>query len=157
MSNQCCCFVHKSYVEIHYLAHRTYTAVIHDFSHGLVGHRTRENFADFEVPYVIAYYAVDFIKAPKQTNYWRNRILKVAKDYSSDYTFAISNDKIFKGEMNQYGWGYAGEKPVIAAVDKDNRKFKMTAEFSLVLRRGNYQCVQNQISFFLKFTNVSHA
>lgn len=35
------------------------------FRHGLVGHRTRENQDEFKAPYVIAYYAVDYVKNPK--------------------------------------------------------------------------------------------
>lgn len=38
-----------------------------DFSHGLVGHRTRETIRDFENPLVVAYYAVDYAKNAKGT------------------------------------------------------------------------------------------
>lgn len=50
---------------------------INFYSHGLVGHRKSDNKAEFENPLVVAYYAVDYTKNPKGTNYWRNRILKV--------------------------------------------------------------------------------
>lgn len=81
---------------------------------------------------MIAYYAVDYIKNPKGTNYWRNRILKVAKDYSGDFVFAISSKDDFQHELNDYGYDYTGDKPVVLARDKDNQKFILTSEFSLV-------------------------
>lgn len=45
--------------------------------HGLVGHRRTDNQNEFKQPLVIAYFAVDYVKNAKGTNYWRNRILKV--------------------------------------------------------------------------------
>ena len=45
--------------------------------HGLVGHRTSANVANFKNPLLTVYYNVDYIKDPKGSNYWRNRILKV--------------------------------------------------------------------------------
>lgn len=47
-------------------------------SHGLVGHRKSDNRQEFENPLIVAYYAVDYVKNPKGTNYWRNRILSVS-------------------------------------------------------------------------------
>lgn len=100
-------------------------------SHGLVGHRETGNVRDFEHPNVIVYYAVDFVNNAKQTNYWRNRILQVAKD-NADYKFAISSGDDFRQELEKFGSPYLGEKPLVTANDKDQRKYKMTAEFSLV-------------------------
>lgn len=102
------------------------------FSHGLVGLRTRDTAADFKNPFVIAYYSVDYTKNPKGTNYWRNRILKVAKDYSGPYRFAISNKDEFQHELNEYGYDYTGDKPVVLARDELNQKFIMKDDFSLV-------------------------
>lgn len=98
--------------------------------HGLVGHRTRDNAAEFKPPFVIAYYAVDYAKNPKGTNYWRNRILKVAKPYTGAYTFAISSKDDFQHELNEYGYDYTGDKPVVLARDERNQKFIMKDEFS---------------------------
>ena len=47
-----------------------------------MGHRTFDNTNEFSDPLVIAYYDVDYVKNVKGTNYWRNRIMKVAKDFS---------------------------------------------------------------------------
>lgn len=47
------------------------------YSHGLVGHRTQDTAEEFVPPLVVAYFNVDYVKNPKGTNYWRNRVLKV--------------------------------------------------------------------------------
>lgn len=101
------------------------------FSHGLVGHRKTDNLLDFGHPNVIVYYAVDYVNNVKKTNYWRNRILQVAKD-NSDYKFAISSSDEFRLALERFGNGYIGDKPLVTAHDKDGKIFKMNAEFSLV-------------------------
>lgn len=100
-------------------------------SHGLVGHRMTDNVEDFGYPNVIVYYEVDYVRNVKKTNYWRNRILQVAKD-NNDYKFAISSSQDFRLELEEFTNGNIGEKPIVIARDKDNRKFKMITEFSLV-------------------------
>lgn len=52
-------------------------------SHGLCGHRTSANTAQFKTPLVVAYYDVDYVKNAKGTNYWRNRFVIVG-DLPSD-------------------------------------------------------------------------
>jgi protein disulfide isomerase family A protein 3 len=64
--------------------------------HGLVGHRTTSNSGDFKEPLVVAYFAVDYVKNAKGTNYWRNRILKVAKAFEGKLNFGISNANDFQ-------------------------------------------------------------
>jgi hypothetical protein len=39
------------------------------------------------------------------TNYWRNRILKVAKEHP-DFSYAVSNKDDFQHEMSEYGLDY---------------------------------------------------
>lgn len=83
---------------------------------------------------------MDYAKNPKGTNYWRNRILKVAKDYTGEYKFAISCKFFFfymlnlycqlatiyqstliiakddfQHELNEYGLDFVGDKPVVLA------------------------------------------
>ncbi|XP_012062004.1 PREDICTED: protein disulfide-isomerase A3 [Atta cephalotes] len=99
--------------------------------YGIVGVRTRDNAQDFKNPLVIAYYNVDYVKNAKGTNYWRNRILKVAKDFPA-YSFAISSKDDFQHELNDFGIDYAkGDKPVILARDDKNQKFVLKDEFSV--------------------------
>merc|ERR550517_2119342 len=52
---------------------------IADNKHGICGHRTSDNGKEFKEPLVVAYYGVDYTKNVKGTNYWRNRVLKVAR------------------------------------------------------------------------------
>jgi protein disulfide isomerase family A protein 3 len=92
--------------------------------HGLCGVRTTDNVADFKNPLVTAYYAVDYLKNVKGTNYWRNRVMKVATDFS-EYNFAVANKDDFQGELSDLGFDYvSGDKPpVIAAKDAAGLKY----------------------------------
>ncbi|KAG6797316.1 protein disulfide-isomerase A3 [Apis mellifera caucasica] len=98
---------------------------------GIAGVRTRDNTAEFKNPLVVAYYAVDYIKNSKGTNYWRNRIIKVAKDFPN-LNFAISSKDDFQHELNDFGIDFVkGDKPVILARNINNQKFVMKDEFSV--------------------------
>lgn len=102
-------------------------------SHGLVGHRTKGNAADYSKPTVIVYYNVDYVRDPKGTNYVRNRILKVAKKLSDEkihVRFAVSNADEFRQELTQYGIPNVkkGAKYVLASGPKDE-KYHMSNEF----------------------------
>lgn len=101
------------------------------FRYGLVGQRKKDNLDDFRHPNVIVYYTIDYVNNAKQTNYYKNRILQVAKD-NKDYKFAISHDEDFRVELEKFGQTYLGEEPLVTAHDKDGRKYKMDSEFSLV-------------------------
>jgi len=104
---------------------------ISDNLHGLCGHRTTDNAKEFKMPLVVAYYNVDYAKNTKGTNYWRNRVLKVGKEFSS-FNFAISNKDDFMSELSEYGFDHtSGDKPVVAARDAKGLKYKMTAEFDM--------------------------
>lgn len=98
----------------------------------MAGLRTRDSSKDFNNPLVIAYYTVDYQKNPKGTNYWRNRVLKVAKEWAGKINFAISSKDDFQHELNEYGYDYVGDKPLILARDAQNQKFIMKDEFSWV-------------------------
>lgn len=105
---------------------------IKDNYHGLVGHRTQDTSGDFQSPYVIAYYNVDYAKNPKGTNYWRNRILKVSQDYKEDFTFAVANHNDFAHETEEFGMTYvSGDKPVVCAKDINGLKYVMKGDFSV--------------------------
>merc|ERR1711872_45340 len=85
-----------------------------------------DNAADFKNPLVTAYYAVDYVKNAKGTNYWRNRVMKVAADFSG-LNFAVANKDDFQGELSDLGFEYvAGDKPpVVAAKDASGLKYRM--------------------------------
>lgn len=102
--------------------------------HGLVGHRTGDNARDFKMPLVVAYYDVDYVKNVKGTNYWRNRVMKIAKG-NTDVNFAVSNKEDFLSELNEYGMDTPStpdqKAPLVAARDAQGQKFVMTEEFSV--------------------------
>merc|ERR1712198_36819 len=107
-------------------------AFVKENFHGLVGHRTQDTAADFKPPVVVAYYNVDYVKNAKGTNYWRNRVLKVAQDFASDFKFAVANKDDFQHELNEFGVDYVkGDKPVICARDAKSLKFVMAEDFSM--------------------------
>lgn len=98
---------------------------------GLVGVRTQDNAKEFKQPVVIAYFAVDYKKNPKGTNYWRNRILKVAEQFK-DFSFAISSKDEFQYEMNEYGIDFVpSDKPIVTAKNAKGQKFIAQGEFSV--------------------------
>lgn len=106
-------------------------AFIKENYHGLVGVRQKENIQDFINPIVVAYYDVDYVKNSKGTNYWRNRVLKVAKEMS-EINFAISDKDDFVHELNEFGIDFSkGDKPVVAGRDVDGNKYVMKSEFSI--------------------------
>lgn len=100
--------------------------------HGLVGHRSVDNAAQFKQPLVVAYYGVDYVKNTKGTNYWRNRILKVAQSFLDEFNFAISNKDDFQQELNEYGLEYINDdKPRVAVRNAKGTKFVMKDAFSV--------------------------
>lgn len=113
--------------------------------HGLTGHRTHDNHDDFKAPLVIVYYDVDYVKNVKGTNYWRNRVMKVAQNYKDKLTFAVSNKDKFSAEVEDFGLKPSGDKPVVAAKNEAGQKFNMKEEFS----------VENFESFVKKFLDGS--
>lgn len=99
----------------------------------LVGHRTLRNLNEFKSPLVIVYYDVDYLRNTKGTNYWRNRIVKVAKRFADEgrnVTFAISNANEMKPELASYALK-SDKLPVAAARDAADQKFRMDEEFSI--------------------------
>jgi len=101
--------------------------------HGICGHRTQDNSGDFMgKDLVTAYYNVDYEKNPKGTNYWRNRVMKVGKEYT-DLAFAVANVHDMGRELSEYGMDNPGsdDKPVVAIRTSKGTKYLMSAEFSM--------------------------
>ncbi|XP_066158872.1 protein disulfide-isomerase A3 [Euwallacea fornicatus] len=112
------------------------TADLNDFVtknfHGLVGVRKTDNQREFNKPLVIVYYGVDYVKNPKGTNYWRNRVLKVAKGFEGKVNFAIAANDEFTHELNEFGIEFAqSDKPRVAARDSNDKKYVLREEFSV--------------------------
>jgi protein disulfide isomerase family A protein 3 len=102
--------------------------------HGLCGIRTRDTIASFSQPRIVVYYAIDYVKDPKGTQYWRNRVLKVASEFKRKLTFAVSDRHDFNHELEEYGLGDkkdVKDKPLVAAQSATGEKYPMTDEFSI--------------------------
>ncbi|GFS01776.1 protein disulfide-isomerase [Elysia marginata] len=93
------------------------------------------NAGTFEKPLVVAYFNVDYVKNPKGTNYWRNRVMKVGKKIREEgekVYFAISGLEEMSRELEECGIeDRDGDKPVVCAWNSDNKKFQMKEEFSM--------------------------
>jgi len=104
---------------------------IKDNFHGLVGYRTQDTAADFVDPLITVYYNVDYMKNAKGTNYWRNRVLKVAQNFP-EFNFAIASNNDFNHELEEFGINYVeGGKPAVCAKDAAHLKYVMKDEFSV--------------------------
>ena len=66
------------------------------------------------------------------TNYWRNRVMKVGKEYT-DLAFAVANVHDMGRELSEYGMDNPGsdDKPVVAVRTSKGTKYLMSAEFSM--------------------------
>lgn len=109
------------------------TSWVKEKYHGLVGIRTQDNMEGFKTPLVTVYFDVDYTKNPKGTNYWRNRVLKVAKEFSK-VRFAVSSATGFAGEIDEFGLSVPTGKdasPVVGAKDADGKKYVMNEKFSV--------------------------
>ncbi|XP_005989802.1 protein disulfide-isomerase A3 [Latimeria chalumnae] len=83
---------------------------------------------------LVAYYDVDYEKNPKGSNYWRNRVMMVAKkflDAGKTLSYAVANRQSFSHEVSEFGLDRAtGELPVVAIRTTKGEKYVMQEEFS---------------------------
>ncbi|XP_063308027.1 protein disulfide-isomerase A4 isoform X2 [Pelobates fuscus] len=96
----------------------------------LVGHRKNSNEAKryAKHPLVVVYYNVDFsFDYRTATQYWRNKILEVAKDFP-EYTFAIANEEDYTAEMKDLGLSESGEEVNVAILDASGKKYAKEPE-----------------------------
>ncbi|XP_022107465.1 protein disulfide-isomerase A3-like [Acanthaster planci] len=101
-----------------------------DNSMGLCGHMTPDNQDLFKKPQVVAYYKVDYKQNPKGTNYYRNRVMKVAKNYKDEgLTFAIASKSDFSGVLESMDIKSDDDVKVVAW-QSNGEKFKMEEAFT---------------------------
>lgn len=107
-----------------------------DNSQGLLFARTASNRGEVPKPNVVVYYNIDYERDPKGTNYWRNRVLKVASKFKDqDVTFATANVGTFAAELSEYGLDMSRlskeNSPGVVAKDKDGKKYALQEKFSV--------------------------
>ncbi|KAL7381979.1 hypothetical protein ABVT39_014540 [Epinephelus coioides] len=108
---------------------------IRDNIYGLCPHMTAENRDRLRVRDLLtAYYDLDYHHNVRGSNYWRNRVLRVASKYSGrGLTFSVANKKDFLSELeDDFGLGTSdgGELPFVTIRTKLGHKYTMREEFT---------------------------
>ncbi|XP_029935147.1 protein disulfide-isomerase A4 [Myripristis murdjan] len=96
----------------------------------LVGHRKPSNDPKryAKRPLVVVYYGVDFsFDYRAATQFWRSKVLEVAKDYP-EYTFAIADEEDYSDELKSLGLSESGEEVNVAILGDGGKKFAMEPE-----------------------------
>lgn len=107
---------------------------IKDNVFGLCPHLTSENKDSLRAKdLLIAYYDVDYVRNIKGTNYWRNRVMKVASQFQGEgLSYAVANRGEHEHELSEeFGVSQSGgELPIITIRTKAGHKFIMEEEFT---------------------------
>jgi len=108
---------------------------IQDNIFGICPHMTDDNKDQLRgKDLLVAYYDVDYDKNPKGSNYWRNRVMKVAKkflDGGKKLNFAVANKNMFNHEVSEFGLdSSSSEIPVVAIRTAKGDKYAMSEEFT---------------------------
>lgn len=129
--------------------------------HGLVGHRTMSNVAQFKGPLVVVSYKVDYVRDVKGSNYVRNRVIKVAKklrDEGLAVNFAVSNTEDFAQEIAEFGITPVDGAKYILGRGKNNEKFKFEGEYSVEsLEQFARELVAGHLEPYLKSEPIPEA
>jgi len=98
--------------------------------HGIVGHKTVDNAREFKEPLVSVYFDVDYVKNIKGTNYWRNRVMKVAQKFP-ELNFAVGNKGDFQHEATEFGMDINMQDKPLVAIKSAKGKFVMKDVFDM--------------------------
>ncbi|KAM6900062.1 protein disulfide isomerase family A, member 8 [Xenentodon cancila] len=118
-----------------YLTISSLRRFIRDQLYGLCPHMTVENRDRLRVRDLLtAYYDIDYHHNVRGSNYWRNRVMKVASKYTGrGLMFSVANKKDFLIELeDDYGLGMSdgGELPFVTIRTKLGHKYIMREEFT---------------------------
>ncbi|XP_037549349.1 protein disulfide-isomerase A3-like [Nematolebias whitei] len=118
-----------------YLTISSLRRFIRDHIFGLCPHMTMENRDRLRVRDLLtAYYDLDYHHNVRGSNYWRNRVMKVASQYTGrGLMFSVANKKDFQFELeDDYGLGTSdgGELPFVTIRTKLGHKYVMREEFT---------------------------
>ena len=77
-------------------------------------------------PLCIVIYDVDFsFEYRDRTQYWRNKILKIANDYRNKCTFAIADEELLSSILAEFGLEDSGEVINVGCYDEKGLKYRM--------------------------------
>ncbi|XP_057210618.1 protein disulfide isomerase family A, member 8 isoform X2 [Triplophysa rosa] len=108
---------------------------IRDNIFGICPHLTKENKDSLRKRDLLtAYYDLDYLRNPKGSNYWRNRVLKIASKFSSwGLLFSVANRHDFIEELgDEFGLGTSDgtELPFVTIRTRTGQKYTMREEFT---------------------------
>lgn len=63
------------------------------------------------------------------TNYWRNRVLKVATDFKEKLNFAIASKSEYEREMESFGGREGSEEVLVGVKNYAGSKYVMPEKF----------------------------
>ncbi|XP_039622871.1 protein disulfide isomerase family A, member 7 [Polypterus senegalus] len=83
---------------------------------------------------LLVFYNIDYVRNPKGSNYWRNRVMKVASKFVSEgrtLSFAVADRQEFAEELSEFGVeDTTGELPVVVIKTLTGEKYIMQDEFT---------------------------
>ncbi|KAI1901475.1 hypothetical protein AGOR_G00034820 [Albula goreensis] len=108
---------------------------IRDNIFGMCPHLTSENRDKLKGRDLLtAYYEVDYLRNPKGSNYWRNRVMKVASQFQSQgLSYSVADRREFLEELeDEFGLGLSdgGELPMVTIRTREGHKYTMREEFT---------------------------
>uniref|UniRef100_A0A8C7IX25 Protein disulfide-isomerase n=1 Tax=Oncorhynchus kisutch TaxID=8019 RepID=A0A8C7IX25_ONCKI len=108
---------------------------IRDNIFGMCPHLTNENRDKLKGQDLLtAYYDLDYLRNPKGSNYWRNRVMKVGYQFASQgLSFAVANRRDFVDELEEeFGLGASdgGDLPFVTIRTQQGFKYTMREEFT---------------------------
>ncbi|CAG01048.1 unnamed protein product, partial [Tetraodon nigroviridis] len=83
---------------------------------------------------LVAYFDLDYKLNPKGSNYWRNRVMKVAKTFLDEgrkLSFAVANKSPYGGVLEEFGLSpQSSDAPLVTIRTTKGQKYAMTETFS---------------------------
>ena len=87
---------------------------------------SERNIYSSQRPICIIIYELDFsFDHRERTQYWRNKILKVANNYKHKYTFAIADEEEMSSLLKEFGLEESGEDVNVVCYDANGLKYRM--------------------------------
>jgi len=82
-------------------------------------------------PQIVAMYNVDYERDPKGTQYWRNRVMKVAGGFADKgWKFAVGSASAWQGFLQDVGANFE-KSPIVAIFSDKDTKYLMQEEFTM--------------------------